>query len=109
MFGALASAGRQRVCRRSDAFWRERVQHERRNGRNGLLQGCLDGRPKPRGYHCAPVLCHQLLARRIDATIEFARLATIATRSFGQSARHTRASRIPVVNGAHQSFAWSTY
>ena len=77
------------------------MQHERRNGRDGLLQGGLDGTPKPRSYRCASVLCHQLLARRIDATIEFARLVTIATRSFGLSARHARASRIAVVNGAH--------
>src|SRR6266542_1262331 len=107
--GAFARAGRQRVCWYSNAFWRERMQHEPVNGWNGLLQGCTYGRREPRSHRCALVLRGKLLARRIDAAIRCACFTTIPTRCFGLSGRHARASSVHLANAAHRSFAWSTH
>jgi len=66
--GALIDSGGRRIGWRSSPFQRAIMQHGRRDGRNGLLQGCAEQKQYTSSRQCSPVLFAELFTEWNDAS-----------------------------------------
>jgi hypothetical protein len=67
IFGHLVGSRWQRCCWRAAALQRTIVQHGRRDGRDGLLQGCAEQEQHAASRQCPSLLLIKLLAERRDS------------------------------------------